>query len=130
MAFEQCFPVFAAGPRTELNFFYGRFTVSNSGATLTASADTSQGLTMTGASGTYALAHPKCRFRMVNFNVTVAALGTATVQREVMQKTGVALTDGPTDGVLNFNTIESDAGQTVAVPADGSVVEVFALLGF
>lgn len=130
MAFEQVYPIFCAGPRSELNIFYGRFTVANSGATLTADANTSQGLTMTGAAGIYVLNHPKCRFRMVMLDVQIATIATVANARQCVQHVPVALTDDATTGILNFNTIENDTATAVAVPVDGSVIEVFALLGF
>lgn len=130
MAFEQVYPIFAAGPRSELSLHYGRFTVSNSGATLTASSDTSQGLTITGAAGIYVLNHPKCRFRMVKFEVQIATIATVANARDCIQHVPVAATDDALSGVLNFNTTDYDASAVVTAPVDGSVIEVFAVLGF
>ena len=130
MAFEQAFPLFAAGPRSDLTVFYARFVVSNSGATLTASTDTSTGLTMTGAAGDYVLAHPKCRFRNLLLEVELPDNTTAANVRQCVKQVPVAGTDAPQDGVLSFTTVENDTATAVAAPADGSVITVSGLLGF
>lgn len=130
MAFEQTYPLFAGGPRADLTVVYGRFTVSGGGAVLTASADTFQGLTMTGAGGTYVLNHPKCRFRMLNLDVQLPVIATVANVRQCVQHVAVAGADDAPSGVLNFNTVENDTATAVAAPADTSTIEVFGLMGF
>jgi hypothetical protein len=130
MAFEQTYPLFAFGPRADLSVAYGRFTVSNSGATLTASADTIPGMTMTGAAGTYVLNHPKCRFRNLFLDLELPVIATVANARQCVQHVPVAGTDDAPAGVLNFNTVENDTATAVATPVDGSVIRVFGLLGF
>lgn len=131
MPFFDAFPLRALAPRTDLAIVYGRFLVSNSGATLTAVAgDTSAGLTITGAAGIYVLSHKKCRFRMLAIDVQIPVIATVANARQCVQHVPVVNTDDAPSGVLNFNTIENDTATAVAVPVDGSVIEVFGLLGF
>ena len=126
MAFEQTYPLFAAGPRADLSIFYGKFTASSSGAVFTASADTSQGLTMTGSGGTNVLNHPKCRMAIFTIEVKIPTLATIADKREVTKKA----VDDPTTGILNFNTANEAAPPVVAAVVDGSVIEVWGLAGF
>lgn len=130
MPFVDTYPVRAAGPRTDLCLVYGRFTITNSGATITASTDTTPGLTITGDNGVYVLTHKKCRYRQMKIDVLIPALAAPTTQRSCALKTSVAGTDDAGTGILNFNTVENDATQTVLEPIDNSQFEVIGLIGF
>lgn len=127
MPFVDSFPLRARGPRTDLCVAYGKFDVSNSGATVTAIAsNTSSGLTVTGSLGTYTLNHPKCRFATFYIKVNPADATTVTQVRHV-----VTFDDqDPTAGTYIFNTHENDSSPVVAAPVDGSEIEIFGVLGY
>lgn len=130
MPFQDSFPLRSAGPRSDLSWVYGLFVVSNSGATLTASADTTAGLTITGAAGIYVLVHKKCRVRFFDLDVQLPVIATVANARQCVQHVAAAAVDDATTGILNFNTIENDTATAVAVPVDGSVIRVLGLIGF
>lgn len=130
MPFQDSFPLRACGPRSDLSVVYGRFTVSNSGATLTASADTTSGLAITGDTGVYVLTHRKCRFRHFSLHLDLATIATVADARQLVMHVPVAGTDDAASGVLNFNTIEHDTASAVSEPPDGAVIVVFGILGF
>ncbi len=131
MAFEQAYPIFALGPRTDLNVVYAKFIVSSTGTVLTPTADSCPGITIASSgSGVYVLTHPKCRFRSLDIQVLLPTIATVASRREVVQHVGVAGTDTAKEGILNFNTQNQDATPIVAVLIDDSEVQVMGLLGF
>lgn len=130
MPFADSFPLRVAGPRADDTIVYGRFVSSDSGATFTATADTMSGMTITGSAGTYVLTHRKCRFRILHLHVQIPTIATVADARQCVQHVPVAATDDAPSGVLNFNTMEHDTASAVSAPVDGSVIEVFGILGF
>lgn len=127
MPFADSFPLRARGPKSDLSVVYGRFDVSNSGATITAQeGKTCKGLAITGSAGSYVLAHTPCRFAEFFIKVRPADNTTVSETRHVVD----ADDQDPSDGTFAFVTQENDSSPAVAAPVDGSEIVVFGLMGF
>lgn len=123
MAFEQAYPIFALGPRSELNFGYLNAVLNGTGCVVTA-AETSQGFSISRTTtGVYAITFPKCRFVQILPKWLPAALG---------QNLFVTLLAGidPTAGTATLN-ISSALAATLADPAStANELELLFILGF
>lgn len=124
----QGFPLFASGPRTDLEIGYLKFEVGAAGAVTAVAAETTPGFSIAAfATGVSALTHPKCKFIVpLNKEVRPDVLATVANHRTIT----FADDWDPTTGTVAFNTREDDTASAVADPVSGSEVVMVFLYGF
>ena len=123
MAFEDAFPIFAQGPRTDLTWAY-LATVLNGTTVATDATRTSRGFSITrSTNGVYALVFPKCKYCQIVpvFMPTVA--GNGLVPR-------VLSSISPTAGTATIELSATAAGAAADPAAAANVLELRILLGF
>lgn len=125
MAFEQAFPLFALGPRADLNIAYVHADIGATGAPTVDSAKTCAGFNVTrNSDGNYNLVFPKCKFCLPMGAVRPTTLATEADARQVY----VAPDLDATTGTVIFTTgTEAD---TEIDPTSGSEIVFLILLGF
>lgn len=123
MAFEQVYPLFAMGPRADLNFGYLNTVINGTTLTINAS-ETSQGFNITrSTNGVYTVTFPKCRYVSIlpKFLPTVA--GNGLVPRLLA---GI----DPTAGTCTLELSATAAGAAADPAAANNELELVFLLGF
>ncbi len=128
MPHGQGFPLFASGPRSDLEVGYLKFEVGAAGAVTVVPGQTTAGFSISAFStGVATLTHPKCKFILpLNKEVRPDVLATVANHRTI------TFSDDwdPTTGSVVFNTREDDTASAVANPVDGSEVVMAFLYGF
>lgn len=123
MAFEDAFPVFAQGPRTDLTWGYLNATINNTTVTVT-SSETSRGfnLARTGV-GAYTITFPKCKFCSIVAKFLPTAAANGLVPRLLA---GI----DPTTGSASLELSATAAGAASEPAAANNELELIFLLGF
>lgn len=123
MALEQSYPLFALGPRTDLNWGYLNCVINGSTVTTDNSA-TSNGITIVRASaGVYTVTHPKCRFMtLIHSFKPVNAAGDRSVR--------VLAGNDPTVGTVTIEIAATLTGAAADPAAAANELDLVLLLGF
>lgn len=124
MAFEDAFPLFHQGPRSDLTIAYVHADIGASGEPTIDATKTSRGFNITrNSEGNYQLVFPKCKFCLPQGQVRPNAVATEQSPFLLVEKDIDATT-----GTVNF--VCGTEADSEAELADGSEIVFLVLLGF